>query len=174
MMSNFLNYQHFPVFSVMVLFLGAFLIVVLGRTKYIRGIIAMLSVSAALACMLALVKPVMFNGEIISYWMGNRTVAGGYAIGIGMEVDALSLFFGLLITIAVFVSCLYSIQYMAHDDNIPQYYTLFLMLAGGVLGLVLTGDIFNMFIIPIRLKGCLPLGAPFCFISCNASRSPSS
>ena len=145
-MSNFLNYVHFPVFSVMVLFLGAFLIVVLGRNKYIRGFIAMLSVSAALACMLALVKPVMFNGEIISYWMGNRSLAGGYAIGIGMEVDALSLFFGLLITIAVFVSCLYSIQYMAHDDNIPQYYTLFLMLAGGVLGLVLTGDIFNMFI----------------------------
>ena len=114
MMSNFLNYQHFPVFSVMVLFLGAFLIVVLGRNKYIRGIIAMLSVSAALACMLALIKPVMFNGEIISYWMGNRTVAGGYAIGIGMEVDALSLFFGLLITIAVFVSCLYSLQYMFH------------------------------------------------------------
>ncbi len=145
-MSNFLNYMHFPVFSVMVLFLGAFLIVVLGRNKYVRGVIAMLSVGTALACMLALIKPVMFNGEIISYWMGNRSLAGGYAIGIGMEVDALSLFFGLLITIAVFVSCLYSIQYMAHDDNIPQYYTLFLMLAGGVLGLVLTGDIFNMFI----------------------------
>ena len=67
-MSNFLNYMHFPVFSVMVLFLGAFLIVVLGRNKYVRGVIAMLSVGAALACMLALIKPVMFNGEIISYW----------------------------------------------------------------------------------------------------------
>ena len=73
-MSNFLNYMHFPVFSVMVLFLGAFLIVVLGRNKYVRGVIAMLSVGAALACMLALIKPVMFNGEIISYWMGNRSL----------------------------------------------------------------------------------------------------
>ena len=145
-MSSFLNYAHYPVYSVMVLFLGAFLIVVLGKNKILRNCFALLAVSISLLCMLALIKPVMINGEIISYWMGNRTPAGGYAIGIGMEVDAVSLFFGILISTAVFISCLYSIQYMAHDDNIPQYYTLFLMLAGGVMGLVLTGDIFNMFI----------------------------
>ena len=145
-MSSFLNYSHFPVYSVMVLFLGAFLIVVLGKNKILRSIFAMLAVSVSLLCMLALIRPVMLNGEIVSYWMGNRAPAGGYAIGIGMEVDAVSLFFGILISTAVFISCLYSLQYMAHDDNIPQYYTLFLMLAGGVMGLVLSGDIFNMFI----------------------------
>jgi multicomponent Na+:H+ antiporter subunit D len=72
--------------------------------------------------------------------------AGGYAIGIALEVDALSLFFGLLVSCVVFIACIYSIQYMSHDDNVPQYYTLFLMLAGGVMGLVLSGDLFNMFI----------------------------
>ena len=143
---NFLDYHHFPIYSVMVLFAGAFLIVLLGKNKFLRNLIAVLAVSASLACMIALVKPVMIDGEIIAYWMGNRAIAGGYAIGIAMEVDALSLFFGLLIATAVFVSGLYSIQYMAHDDNIPQYYTLFLMLSGGVIGLVLSGDIFNMFI----------------------------
>ena len=145
-MSNFMNYIHFPIYSVMVLFLGAFLIVVLGKNKTLRSVIAVLSVSISLACMIALIKPVMVNGEVIAYWMGNRVPAGGYAIGIAMEVDALSLFFGLLISTAVFVSTVYSIQYMAHDENIPQYYTLLLMLAGGVMGLVLSGDIFNMFI----------------------------
>ena len=145
-MSNFMNYIHFPIYSVMVLFLGAFLIVVLGKNKTLRSIIAVLSVSISLACMIALIKPVMVNGEVIAYWMGNRVPAGGYAIGIAMEVDALSLFFGLLISTAVFVSTVYSIQYMAHDENIPQYYTLLLMLAGGAMGLVLSGDIFNMFI----------------------------
>ena len=145
-MSNFLNYIHFPIYSVMVLFLGAFLIVVLGRSKLLRNAIAVLSAFLSLACMIALIKPVMINGEVIAYWMGSRVPAGGYAIGIAMEVDALSLFFGLLISTAVFVSCVYSVQYMAHDDNIPQYFTLFLMLAGGVMGLVLSGDIFKMFI----------------------------
>ena len=145
-MTNILNYQHFPVYSVMVLFLGAFLIVMFGKYKTFRNIVAFLAVSVSLACMVYLIKPVMLEGEIISYWMGSRSMAGGYAIGIAMEVDALSLFFGLLISTAVFVSCVYSFKYMSHDDNIPQYYTLFLMLSGGVMGLVLSGDIFNMFI----------------------------
>ena len=35
---------------------------------------------------------------------------------------------------------------MSHDHNVREYYTLFLMLSGGVMGLVLSGDIFNMFI----------------------------
>ncbi|MDO4983417.1 MAG: proton-conducting transporter membrane subunit [Eubacteriales bacterium] len=143
---SFFDYHHFPIYSIMVLFLGAFLIVMFGKNKAVRNTIAFLAVSASLACMIALVKPVMLNGEIIAYWMGNRVPAGGYAIGIALEVDQLSLFFGLLIATAVFVSGVYSLQYMDRDDNVPQYYTLFLMLAGGVIGLVLSGDIFNMFI----------------------------
>ena len=145
-MSNFLNYSHFPIYAIMTFFLFAFLIVVMGKNKTVRNILAVIGVTAPLLFMIALIKPVMIDGEIIAYWMGNRTTAGGYAFGIALEVDALSLFFGLLISTAVFVSGIYSIKYMEHDDNIPQYYTLFLMLSGGVIGLVLSGDIFNMFI----------------------------
>lgn len=143
---NALSYQHFPIYAIMVLFLGAFLIVVLGGNRTVRNILALLSITASLAFILALVKPVMWNGEIIAYWMGGRVPAGGYAIGIALEVDALSLFFALLVSVAVFVSGVYSIQYMRHDDNEREYYTLFLMLGGGVMGLVLSGDLFNMFI----------------------------
>ena len=143
---NALSYQHFPIYAIMVLFLGAFLIVVFGGNRTVRNILALLSITSSLAFILALVKPVMWNGEIIAYWMGGRVPAGGYAIGIALEVDALSLFFALLVSVAVFVSGVYSIQYMRHDDNEREYYTLFLMLGGGVMGLVLSGDLFNMFI----------------------------
>ena len=143
---NALSYQHFPIYAIMVLFLGAFLIVVFGGNRTVRNILALLSITASLAFILALVKPVMWNGEIIAYWMGGRVPAGGYAIGIALEVDALSLFFALLVSVAVFVSGVYYIQYMRHDDNEREYYTLFLMLGGGVMGLVLSGDLFNMFI----------------------------
>ena len=143
---NMLSLQHFPIYSIMVLFLGAFLIVVFGRSKVVRHSVALLATCASMLFMMGLIKPVMLGGEIISYWMGARVPAGGYAIGIALEVDALSLFFGLLVSTVVFVACIYSIQYMSHDDNVPQYYTLFLMLAGGVMGMVLTGDLFNMFI----------------------------
>lgn len=143
---SFFDYHHFPVYSIMLLFLGAFLIVIFGNRKNVRNIIAFCATALSLCCLVLLVKPVMLDGEVIAYWMGGRAIDGGYAIGIALEVDALSLFFGLLITAAVFVSCIYSFQYMSHDDNQSQYYTLFLMLAGGVVGLVLSGDIFNMFI----------------------------
>ncbi|MDO4973283.1 MAG: proton-conducting transporter membrane subunit [Eubacteriales bacterium] len=143
---NMLSLQHFPIYSIMVLFLGAFLIVIFGHNKTVRHGVALLATCASMLFMMALIKPVMLGGEIITYWMGNRVPAGGYAIGIALEVDALSLFFGLLVSTVVFVACIYSIQYMSHDDNVPQYYTLFLMLAGGVMGMVLTGDLFNMFI----------------------------
>ena len=118
---NMLSLQHFPIYSIMVLFLGAFLIVVFGRSKAVRHSIALLATCASMLFMMAPIKPVMLNGEIISYWLGNRVPAGGYAIGIALEVDALSLFFGLLVSTVVFVACIYSIQYMSHDDNVPQY-----------------------------------------------------
>ena len=151
---NMMDYHHFPIYSIMVLFLGAFVVAACGTkpSKNLknpagaRAWIALLATALSLFFLICLVKPVMLGGEIIAYWMGNRAIAGGYAIGIALEVDALSLFFGLLIATAVFVSCLYSIRYMVHDDCVPQYYTLYCMLAGGVLGLVLSGDIFNMFV----------------------------
>ena len=144
--ASMLSYQHFPIYAIMVLFLGAFLVVLFGQNKIARHVLAFLSVSASLAFLCALVPRVMLGGEVIAYWMGGRVPAGGYAIGIALEVDALSLFFALLVAVAVFVSCVYSFSYMSRDDNVPQYYTLFLMLAGGVMGLVLSGDLFNMFI----------------------------
>lgn len=153
-------YLHFPVFSIMVLFFGAFCIALFGRRKGVRNTLAVLASAISLGLLLYLIKPVMLNGEIISYWLGNRAVAGGYAIGIALEVDALSLFFALLVTVALFVSTIYSLRYMEHDDNIEQYYILLLMLCGGVLGLVLTGDMFNMFImVEIMTIGAVALTA---------------
>ena len=138
--------QHFPIIAIMAYFLGAFLIVIFGRNRALRNIFGFLATAVPLCLLVALVKPVMLGGDIIAYWMGNRIPAGGYAIGIALEVDAMGLFFGLLIATAVFVAMLYSFSYMSHDDNEPQYYTLFLMLCGGVMGFVLSGDLFNMFI----------------------------
>ena len=143
---NMLSLQHFPIYAIMVFFLGAFLIVVFGRNRTVRNVIAFLATAGSLCFLAALIRPVMLQHQIIAYWMGGRVPAGGYAIGIALEVDALSLFFGLLVAVAVFVSGLYAFEYMRHDDNEVQYYTLFLMLAGGVMGLVLSGDLFNMFI----------------------------
>lgn len=141
-----LDYHHLPICAIMLLFFGAFFITTFGTRGGVRKIVSMIASAASLACLIALIKPVMIDGEIISYWLGSRGIVGGYAIGIAIEVDALSLFFGLLVGIAAFAACVYSLDYVTHDAHQVQYYTLLLMTSGGVLGMVLTGDIFNMYI----------------------------
>lgn len=143
---SMLSYQHFPIYAILVLFLGAFVITAFGRKPIVRHIVAMLCASCSLLLLLALIPQVMLRGETIAYWLGNRVPAGGYAIGIALEVDGLNLFFGLLVTVALFVSTLYSLQYMTRDEHQGEYYTLLMLLGGGVLGMVLSGDIFNMYV----------------------------
>ena len=137
----------FPILAIMTLFMGAFVNSLLGRRNAkVRNVIVFVSMATALLLMALLVKPVFFDGQIVTYWMGGWEPEAGWAYGIGLEVDALSLFFGLIVTIAVMVSGVYSFTYMAHDDSQVNFYTLFLMLAGSVLGLVLSGDLFNIFV----------------------------
>ena len=99
---------HYPILAIMAYFLGAFLIVIFGRNRAVRNTLGFLGTAVPLCLLIMLAKPILANGEIIAYWMGNRVPAGGYAIGIALEVDAMGLFFGLLIATAVFVAMLYS------------------------------------------------------------------
>lgn len=143
--SNFIN--NFPILAIMSLFLGAFISSLVGRRNAkVRNTVVFLSMLVSLVLILALIKPVLLGGQVINYWLGNWEPVEGWAIGNSLEVDALSLFFALIVVVAVFVSGVYSFFYMSHDDSLVNYYTLFLMLSGSVLGLVLSGDLFNMFV----------------------------
>jgi len=138
---------HFPILAVIALFMGAFVTALVGRRSEIaRRVVVVLATGIALVLTLCLIKPVLMDGEIIHYALGNWQPVEGWAIGISLEVDALSLFFALIVTVAVFVSGIYSFTYMKHDDSLVNFYTLFLMLSGSVLGLVVSGDLFNIFV----------------------------
>ena len=143
--SNFIN--NFPILAIMSLFLGAFISSLVGRRNAkVRNTVVFLAMLVSLVLILALIKPVLLEGQVINYWLGNWEPVEGWAIGNSLEVDALSLVFALIVVVAVFVSGVYSFFYMSHDDSLVNYYTLFLMLSGSVLGLVLSGDLFNMFV----------------------------
>lgn len=156
-----IGYEHFPAMAVMGLFLGAFLVEIFGsKNKTVRNILAVGAAAIAFAEIVALIKPVMIDGKVISYWMGNWEPVNGYAIGIGYEIDQLNLFFALLVVSTFLFSGIYSLKYMERDHHLGHYYTLYLMLSGSVLGLVLTGDIFNMFVmIEIMTFACVALAA---------------
>lgn len=139
--------SNFPIIAIITFFLGAFLIALIGRlNKVLRNVLVFISVTVPLVLMCLLIKPVMTDGQIVAYWMGNWAPVSDWAIGIGIEVDALGLFFGLIVTLAAFVSALYSFTYMNRDDSLENYYTLFLMLSGALLGLTQSGDLFNIFV----------------------------
>lgn len=156
-----IGYEHFPAMAVMGLFLGAFLVEIFGsKNKTVRNILAVGAAAIAFAEIVALIKPVMLDGQVISYWMGSWEPVNGYAIGIGYEIDQLNLFFALLVVSTFLFSGIYSLKYMERDHHLGHYYTLYLMLSGSVLGLVLTGDIFNMFVmIEIMTFACVALAA---------------
>ncbi len=139
--------ENFPILAIMTLFVCAFIASLVGRRHAVlRNVVVTIAVTVPLVMMLCLIATVFIDGETIVYWLGNWAPEADWAIGICLEVDALSLFFGLIVTVAVFVSGLYSFTYMNHDDSLVNYYTLFLMLSGSVLGLVLSGDLFNIFV----------------------------
>ncbi|MBR0130917.1 MAG: hypothetical protein IJM08_06410, partial [Firmicutes bacterium] len=111
--------QHFPVLAVMLLFLSAFIVEIFGaKSKAAARGIAMVAATVSAGLIFALVKPVMIDGQVISYWMGNWAPIEEYAIGIGYEVDALSLFFALLVVTTFWLSGFYSIGYMDRDHHL--------------------------------------------------------
>ena len=144
-MSN--DYSGYPLIAILTPFVLAF-IIGLFKEKYIKikKAIVVLGCIASFIITMLLIKPVFLDGKIITYWLGNWKPVDNVAIGIGMEVDALSLFVGLIITAACALSSIYSIKYMSKDDGLGKYYTLFLLLAGSMIGFVFTGDLFNMYV----------------------------
>lgn len=137
----------FPILSIMFYFLGAFTNSLFGRkSTLVRNAIVFVSMAGALICVLMMTPAVFMENQIITYWMGGWRPTAGWAYGIGLEVDALSLFFALIVTVAVIISGVYSFTYMSRDDSQVNFYTLFLMLSGSVLGLVMSGDLFNVYV----------------------------
>ena len=138
--------QNFPILAIITLFIGAFLVGLTGKRVVARNAVVTLAMTIPMLLMLALIKPVLIDGQVITYWMGNWEPVAGWAIGIGLEVDALSLLFGLVVTVTVFVTGLYSFSFTRESERKDNFSTLFLMLSGSSLGLVLSGDLFNIFV----------------------------
>ncbi len=118
------------------------------KNKYlnIQRILAVCAVAVSFIATCLMIKPVLIDGRILTVWLGNWTPLKGQAYGIGMEVDALGLFLGLIITTASLLSIIYSIKYMSKDNGLDKYYVLFLLLVTSMVGFVYTGDLFNMYV----------------------------
>jgi multicomponent Na+:H+ antiporter subunit D len=131
-----------PILMVLLPLTGAFLIPLMGLiSSKIRDIIPFLAFLAALGVGLTMIPQIM-AGDIIVYELGGIRPP----FGITLYVDALSLFVGLVLAGMASFSALYAVSYKNKDPRRGKFYTLFCLQVTGMMGLVLTGDMFNLYV----------------------------
>ena len=122
--------------------LAAILNVVIGKSsKKARCAVSMAS-TLVLIILASKVFKTTIGGDIITYEIGNWKPP----IGINLVADSLSALMVLLISSIGFLCILYSISYMRPHRGVPVYDSLLMFSITGMIGTVLTGDLFNMFV----------------------------
>ena len=133
-----------PLFVIIPLF-TAFLISLIGR--FIKS--AYVDIISGLAGSLLL---------LFSFWglvvLGNSPhnvlvyKIGGWMppFGICMVLDGLSNFMLVTVNIVALLVVIYSFKYMEKYSDKPKFYTLFFLMLAGMNGVIVTGDLFNLFV----------------------------
>jgi len=67
-------------------------------------------------------------------------------IGIDLRLDRLTVLMVLTINTIGLAVMLYSVDYMRQYTSRPRFYSLFLLMVTGMNGVVMTGDLFNLYV----------------------------
>ncbi|WP_297439325.1 proton-conducting transporter membrane subunit [Thermococcus sp.] len=116
-------------------------IIVRGNRKLIQGY-ALLGTGLTLLSAFKLFQLAYSSNKPLIYTFGGWAAP----VGIIYEVDKLSSLMALVTAFLMFVIAIYSYRYLEHDSGLEWYYTLYLGLEAGLLGVLLTGDAFNLFV----------------------------
>jgi multicomponent Na+:H+ antiporter subunit D len=133
-----------PLFVVIPL-AGAFLIMIIGRfieefNKYFTSLILLF-----LAC-LSFYFLFTTGEKTFVYKVGGWEPINNIPIGIYMVMDAFSVIVVCIINLIGFLSAFYSISYIKRYTAENYFYSLFCLMIGGMNGVVLSGDLFNIFV----------------------------
>ncbi len=80
------------------------------------------------------------------YKVGGWMPVNGVPIGIHLVLDGLSAFMLVIVNLIGFLAALYSVEYMEKYTEKTKYYILFLLMVAGMNGVILAGDMFNLFV----------------------------
>lgn len=125
---------------------SAFIIYLIGSlfkdgSKRFADIWANLTTVACLV-MSILTLLLVYKDSTLLYYMGGWRPP----FGITLVVDGLSVFMLLIISAVGFLATIYSINYMEKFTSKYKFYALLMLLIGGMNGIVITGDLFNMYV----------------------------
>jgi multicomponent Na+:H+ antiporter subunit D len=106
-----------------------------------------LAVAALICCVLlsiGILKSV-FTGGVIHYWMGGWKPPWG----IEYYVDHLNAFMLLLVSSLSLFTAIYAKRTVEAEmpDRVALFWCLYLLLNTGMLGIIITGDLFNLFVL---------------------------
>jgi len=124
--------------------ISAFLIILLGKlVKGFHKIFAPLTLLALLGMALfafsGLDKPSIYS-------LGGWSTEGGIPVGIYMVLDGFSVIMLCIINLIGFIALFYSLSYISKYTAESNYYALFCLIVAGMNGVVLSGDLFNLFV----------------------------
>ncbi len=136
--------EQYPALIVVIPLLSALVVFIVGwfnrKCCYILSVATLAACSVISVC---LMREVMVNGNI-SYWMS------GWEPPWGIEyfVDHLSGFMLMVVSFIALFTVIASKKSL--DDEMPgrdpSFYSLYLLLIAGLLGIVISGDLFNIFV----------------------------
>ncbi len=137
------------IFPILIIFLGSAFAAILGLprlrfwlTPSKMGLI--LSCAPLLSFVFILTKLPGLAAQNIYMWEGQWLPSIG--IKTCLYLDSLSAFFALLITLIGTLVVIYSGQYFKTAKGIWRFFTYILLFMGSMLGLVMAGDVFTLFI----------------------------
>ncbi|MFC1807481.1 complex I subunit 5 family protein [Candidatus Omnitrophota bacterium] len=121
---------------------GAFLIALLQKKmKILPDIIG--NVVAALLFILSICAVKMSAaGNVSIYKVGSWSPP----VGISLVLDGLTSFMLVTVNLVACLIAVYAINYMRRFTDRWKFFTLFLLMIGGMNGVIITGDIFNLFV----------------------------
>jgi multicomponent Na+:H+ antiporter subunit D len=129
-----------PYFIIIPLLTAFLIALIAGKRDNWAVILSFISVSALLA--LAVFSFVEMKNETVTYSLSGWKLP----YGIVLVQDALTSFMLIMVGIISFTSLIFSIQYIRAISEDWKYYALFMLLIAGMNGVLITGDLFNLFV----------------------------
>jgi multicomponent Na+:H+ antiporter subunit D len=139
--------DHLPAIAVLVPMFAALITALVGMKDERVGFpIAVASLGGTLLATVALLRQVIADGPV-SYFMAGWSKYSG--IGIELRVDSLNACVLVVIASVALLTAVYSCQRVAEETpgRSTSFYTLYLLLCAALMGMSVTADAFNLFVL---------------------------
>lgn len=137
--------EHLPILMIVVPLLSAVMTSVVGRIhRVLSWYLAVIVTALCFAGSVSLLSTVLETGRI-SYWLGGWEPPWG----IEYAIDYLNAFVLCLVAFIAFIVTVYakkSVELEIGEARLPLFYTVYLLFITGLMGIVVTGDVFNMYV----------------------------